>query len=78
MKLYSICISFVLALGLVSCGMSNRGAARASKKASKAEERVSNEKLKLSKQYKKCVEQANGDPEKVQACDVHLKAAEAL
>jgi len=78
MKLCNIFIVPVLAFGLVSCGSANRGAARASKKASKAAENVSNEKLKLSKQYKKCADKANGDPEKLKACDAYLKAAEAL
>ena len=75
--LQTTCLAALL-LGIASCGISEGRAARASRKASKAQESVSKERLKLIEQYKKCVEQAGGDPQKTEACDTYLKAAEAL
>lgn len=46
--------------------------------AAEAQENVSNERLELVEQYKDCVDDAGDDLEKVEACDTHLKAAEAL
>ena len=47
-------------------------------KAYKAQERVHKERLKLVDEYKKCIQKAGDDTEKVEACDQYLKAAEAL
>jgi hypothetical protein len=47
-------------------------------RAYKAQENVHKERLKLVDQYKKCLETAGTDNEKIEACDRYLKAAEAL
>jgi len=78
MKQLSIFVSAVMALGVVSCGMTERSAHRANKKASEADASVSKERLALVEQYKKCVKEADGDPQKLQECESYLKAAEAL
>lgn len=78
MKLTNIIWVAILSLSVVSCGISEGRASRANRKASKAEESVSKERLKLIDQYQKCVKKAGGDPQKVEACDSYLKAAEAL
>jgi len=48
------------------------------RRAYRAETRVQEERLKLVDEYKKCLNQAGEDNEKVEACDSYLKAAEAL
>jgi hypothetical protein len=47
-------------------------------RAYKAQENVHKERLKLVDEYKKCVETAGTDKQKVEACDQYLKAANAL
>ena len=47
-------------------------------KAYKAQERIHKERLKLVDEYKKCLEKAGNDKEKIEACDQYLRAAEAL
>ena len=47
-------------------------------KAFKAQERVHKERLKLVDEYKKCLQKAGDDNQKIEACDQYLKAAEAL
>ena len=64
-----------LVLGTTGCG---GGAERAQKSAYKAQQNVSEERLKLVDQYKKCVEDAGDDVEKAEACESYLKAADAL
>jgi len=46
--------------------------------AARAQEKVSNERLKLIDQYRDCMKEAEGDSAKMSACDSYLKAAEAL
>jgi hypothetical protein len=46
--------------------------------AARAQEEVSNERLKLIDEYRACMNEAGGDNAKVEACDTYLKAAEAL
>ena len=48
------------------------------RRAYRAQTKISEERLKLVDQYKKCVNQAGEDKEKVEACDSYLKAAESL
>ena len=47
-------------------------------KAYKAQEKVHKERLKLVDQYKKCLQKAGEDQQKIEACDQYLRAAEAL
>ena len=47
-------------------------------KAAKADAEVANRRLELIDQYQKCVKDAEGDQQKVDACDSYLKAADAL
>ena len=44
----------------------------------RAKTKISEERLKLVDEYKKCVKQAGEDKAKVEACDSYLKAAESL
>mgnify|MGYP001827885784 FL=1 len=78
MNLRMLVLIVVIAMLVASCGTSQRRAAKADRKASQAEESVSKERLKLGDQYKACVSEAGEDQQKVEACDTHLKAAEAL
>ncbi len=48
------------------------------RRANRAQTKISEERLKLVDEYKKCVKQAGEDKEKVEACDSYLKAAESL
>ena len=54
------------------------GCSSPQKKAYRAQESVHKERLKLVDEYKKCIQKAGDDTEKVEACDQYLKAAEAL
>lgn len=47
-------------------------------RAYEAQERVHEERLKLIDEYKNCVEDADGDKAKTEACEQYLKAAESL
>lgn len=47
-------------------------------KASRVEEKVHQERLKLVDQYKKCMEKTGEGLAKIKACDTYLKADEAL
>jgi hypothetical protein len=78
MKVWSVVLIVILAMLLASCGMSQRRAAKADRKASQAQESVSNERLKLVDEYKACVGEAGDDQEALEACDSYLKAAQAL
>ena len=46
--------------------------------AAEAQEKVSEERLKLIDQYRECMDAAEGDDTKMGECDSYLKAAEAL
>ena len=63
-------LAFVLGLTLACSTPQER--------AYKAQENVHKERLKLVDEYKKCLEKAGTDNEKIEACDRYLKAAEAL
>lgn len=54
------------------------GCSSGERKRNKAEAEVNRERIDLVDDYKKCVEDADADPAKVEACDTYLKAAEAL
>jgi len=54
------------------------GCSSPQKRTQQAESRTSEERLRLVEQYKDCVNKAGEDKQKVEACDSHLKAAEAL
>ena len=65
-------IAIALALGmLIACSSSQD-------KAYNAQRKVSEERLKLVDEYKKCVKKAGEDQDKIEACDKYLRAAEAL
>ena len=78
MKFAKIFLLVFVATLIGACGGTERRAHKADAKASKAEEKVHTERLKLVEQYNKCVEEAGGDKVKVEACDSYLRAAEAL
>jgi hypothetical protein len=60
---------------LPGCGS---GAAKAQKRAYKADEAVSKERLRLIDEYEKCLGKAAGDVTKQAGCERYLKSAEAL
>jgi len=62
------------ALAAPGCG----GASRAQKRAYKAEEAVSKQRLQLIDNYQRCMRKAGGDPLKQDGCKTYLNAAEAL
>ena len=78
MKFAQIFLIVLVALSIGACGNPEKKAHKANAKASKAEEQIHQERLKLVEQYKKCVEKAGEDQAKVEACDSYLKAADAL
>jgi outer membrane biogenesis lipoprotein LolB len=78
MKLQKILILVTVVLIMIGCGMSERRANRATAKSADYQTKVSKERLKLIDDYKKCVEKAGEDKEKIEGCDSYLKAAEAL
>ena len=69
MKLTIVALALAAVLGACSSPQDD---------AAKAQEKVSNERLELVEQYKECVDDADDDSAKVEACDTYLKAAEAL
>lgn len=79
-------VSAVVCIGvLAACATPQEKAAKAQAGAYQAQEAVAKQqetvvkrRLDLVAQYQKCVEQAAGDEQKVEACDSYLKAAEAL
>lgn len=62
----------VLALG--GCG----GATRAQKRAFRANEAVSKERLRLVDEYQDCIDRAAGDTLDQRGCERYLRSAEAL
>lgn len=73
---FVICAS-VLGL-LAACSTPEKDAARAQKRSYEAQEDVAKERLKLVEEYQDCVEDAEGDALRIEACDSYLRAAEAL
>ena len=61
-------------IAMPGCG----GASKAQKRAFKADEAVSKERLRLVDEYERCIDKANGDYTKEGACERYLKSAEAL
>ena len=78
MKFAKIFLLVFVAMLIGACGSPEKRAHKAGAKASKAQEKVHTERLKLVEQYKTCVENAGEDKAKVEACDSYLKAADAL
>ena len=69
----SICVvlfALIMALSMACASSQDR--------AYKAQEKIHKERLRLVDEYKKCIEKAGNDKEKVEACDQYLRAAEAL
>jgi hypothetical protein len=54
------------------------GAGRAQKRAYRAEEAVSKERLRLIEDYQRCMRKADGDPMREDGCATYLRSAEAL
>jgi hypothetical protein len=71
----TISVLFVFALAVTGCSSSSE---RAQKSAYKAQESVSQERLKLVDKYQKCVKDAGADKQAVEDCDTYLRAAESL
>ena len=69
-----VCVMVIV----VVCGCTSRRAERASAKSDNAQTKVSQERLKLVEDYKKCIKKAGEDKNKIEACDTYLKAAETL
>lgn len=59
-------------------GPSIRNAARSQSQAFKAQEAVAAQRLEFVEKYQKCIADAGDNLQKVEACDVYLKSAEAL
>lgn len=59
---------------LGGCG----GASRAQKRAYRADEAVSRERLRLIEDYQRCMRKADGDPMREDGCETYLRSAEAL
>ena len=78
MKIVKTLIVVCFMVMIVACGHRERQALKATRKAADSQSAVSQERLKLIEDYKKCVEKAGEDRNKVEACDTYLKAAEAL
>jgi hypothetical protein len=62
------------ALACTGCG----GASKAQKRAYRADEAVSKERLRLVDEYDRCIREAGEDWNKAQTCERFLKSAEAL
>jgi hypothetical protein len=62
------------ALACTGCG----GATKAQKRAYRADEAVSRERLRLVEEYERCLREAGGDRNAAEACERFLKSAEAL
>ena len=78
MKLRNALVVVFVAIMLVSCGSAERSAHRAKTRSANAQTKIAQERLKLVDQYKKCVEDAGEDVNRIEACDSFLKAAESL
>ncbi|MCF1184022.1 hypothetical protein L0E83_11330 [Marichromatium gracile] len=74
MRLLTLLLVALFALSTTACG----GAARAQKRAYKAQENVAKERLRLIDSYQRCVDKAGTDALKREGCESHLKAAQAL
>ena len=69
----------VIVLGvLAACSSPQDDAAKSQEGSYEAQERVAEQRLELVEKYQACVEEADGDAAKTDACDSYLKAAEAL
>ena len=78
MKLVKVLVIVCVVLIVVACGRTERKANRATAKSANSQTKIAEERLKLVDDYKKCVEKAGEDKNKVEACDSYLKAAESL
>lgn len=50
----------------------------AEERSARADEDVANRRLELIEQHQSCVEEAGGDQQKLEACEVYLREADAL
>ncbi len=72
-----ICVLAIISLSACT-GATVRSAARSQNQAYQAQEAVSAQRLEFVEKYQKCVADAGPDTQKVEACDVYLRSAEAL
>lgn len=63
---------------LAGCSSPQDKAAKAQAGSYEAQEKVANERLRLTNKYQQCVKEAGDDQQKATACESYLKAAEAL
>lgn len=47
-------------------------------RAARADENISNQRMELIEKHQDCVEEADGDQAKINACDTYLEEADAL
>jgi hypothetical protein len=69
-------LALLLAVTVATAGCG--GAAKAQKRAYKAEAAVAKERLRLIDDYQDCMRKAGADPLRQDGCETFLKAAEAL
>ena len=72
-----VCLATTVGL-LAACATPQERAADAQADASRAQEKIAQQRLDLVAKYQKCVNDAAGNQQKAAACDSYLKAAEAL
>lgn len=70
--------TWLIVVTVLLASWSCSGASGAQKRSYKAQSKVHQERLNLVDEYKKCLEKAGEDHQKIEACDSYLKAAEAL
>jgi len=75
--LRALTIVFVVTL-VVACGSAEKKAHKAQAKSADYQSKIAQERLKLVEDYKKCINKAGEDKNKIEACDSYLKAAESL
>ena len=68
----------VLLAPLAACSTPQEDLLEAQKHSYEAQEEVARERLELVEKYQDCVDGANDDQRKIEACESYLKAAEAL
>lgn len=78
MKLFKVLLIISVTVLIGACQSGERRAYRSQAKSADYQSKIAQERLKLVEDYKKCIEKAGEDKDKVEACDSYLKAAESL
>jgi len=78
MRLVMTLIIVCVAVMVVGCASPENRAYKAKAKSADYQSKIAKERLKLVEDYKKCIEKAGEDNNKIEACDSYLKAAESL